>query len=131
MDREITGLPKHYMKEFHPDYTDTETLKARRVEAGMDTWSQLFIAMSDRTQNRNPNLPSLLPWIVKEGIPTNPVRYVRNPYYWAVDAEGQQRFAVGVVNFTPTLRVHALNVRNIPPDRGFSLTSALYVEEKK
>ena len=113
MEREITGLPKHYLKDFHPDHTDAETLHKRRVEAGMDTWSQLFIARADRTQNSNPNLPSLLPWIVKDGIPASPVRYVRNPYYWAVDAEGQQLPYADEVRFTLVGNAERMKLRKV------------------
>jgi len=113
LERDITGLPKHYLKDFHPDFTDSETLRARREEAGMDTWSQLFTARADRTQNSNPDLPSLLPWIVKDGIPASPVRYVRNPYYWAVDAEGQQLPYADEVRYTVVGNAERMKLRKV------------------
>ena len=99
-ERGLTGSPAHYLKPFHPDYADSEDLKRRIREEGMDTWTQLFEAKWDAFQSSNRELPSLLPWVVEDGIPSNPTRYVRNPYYWVVDAEGRQLPYTDEVRYT-------------------------------
>lgn len=90
LERTVTGCPRHYLKAFHADYADADELERLIREEGMDTWTQLFTAKMDIYQNSNADLPTLTPWAVAEGIPSNPARYVRNPYYWVVDAEGRQ-----------------------------------------
>ena len=89
-ERAITACPKHYLSQFHEDYADPDQLKRRIEEAGMDTWTQLWEAKYDVFVNSNPELPTLCAWKVKQGIPANPARYERNPYFWAVDSVGQQ-----------------------------------------
>ncbi len=89
-ERMITACPKHYLSQFHEDYAPPAELQRRIEEAGMETWIQLWEAKYDMFVNTNPDLPTLCPWKVKHGIPANPVRYERNPYYWVVDSAGQQ-----------------------------------------
>ena len=89
-ERQITGAPKHYLSQFHPDYADKETIDKHLEAEQLDSWTQLWEAKMDMFQNSNNELPSLCPWIVKVGIPANPTRYVRNPYSWVVDSEGRQ-----------------------------------------
>ena len=89
-ERQITACPKHYLKQFHPDYTTPAELAQRLADADIDGWTQLWEARQDPRLNSNLELPTLCPWRVKKGIPANPTRYERNPYYWIVDSEGRQ-----------------------------------------
>ncbi len=84
----IFNYPGHYLKQFHPEYTRDEELAALTKEAGFDFWYQLFGDKS--SPYRNPDLPTLRPWVLRSD-PTA-VRMVaeRNPYYWKVDPEGNQ-----------------------------------------
>lgn len=83
-------LPKHYLKQFHPKYTDINKLNRMAKEAGYDAWYKLFAKMSNYYEN--PERPTLYAWIFKS-IPTAPGKRVvaeRSPYYWKVDTQGNQ-----------------------------------------
>lgn len=69
-------FPKHYLKQFHPDYTDEysnfETFEEKQH------WSL------------NSDIPVLHAWKPVESKSGEYIIFERNPYYWAVDSEGNQ-----------------------------------------
>ncbi len=82
-------LPKHALKKYHIDYNPEANELAK--EENHDYWWQLFNAkraFNPWTQ-RNPDIPTLGPWTVKQILPEG-VIYERNPYYWKVDTAGNQ-----------------------------------------
>ena len=89
-ERGILATPKHYLTQFHKDYADADTLAAKVKAAGLTNWMELWDVKHDQYYNRNTELPSMCPWIIRTPVPANPAVYVRNPYYYAVDAEGNQ-----------------------------------------
>ena len=68
--------PKHYLSQFHPTYdssvTSYEDLELKRK------WVE------------NPDHPVLFAWRVENYVPGERTVFVRNPYYWKVDPEGNQ-----------------------------------------
>lgn len=84
--------PKHYLKKFHPDFTDEKELKTLVKEEGFDEWFQLFGAkVGSHKPQSNPEKPRLQAWIPKKVPPDIPPWvWERNPYFWAVDEEGNQ-----------------------------------------
>ena len=68
--------PKHYLSQFHPKYnsdvTDYEDLEQKRK------WVE------------NPAFPVLFAWHVESFTAGARTVFVRNPYYWKVDSEGNQ-----------------------------------------
>jgi peptide/nickel transport system substrate-binding protein len=76
--------PAHYMKQFHPKYnTSVKDYKEHdlKIDAG-----------------NNPAVPTLNGWKLKEYKEGQNTVWERNPYYWAVDKEGNQLpYADGVV----------------------------------
>jgi peptide/nickel transport system substrate-binding protein len=68
--------PMHYLKQFHPKYntavTDFKTLQDKI----------LF--------RQNPDCPSLDPWVCTAYTAAKGITWDRNPYYYAVDTEGNQ-----------------------------------------
>ena len=84
---EMLRYPAHYMKQFHPRYVPQEDLEGMAEEVGFDLWIQLF---QDKWDWRNPELPRLWPWVVVQPPPARPVVFMRNPFYWKVDPEGNQ-----------------------------------------
>jgi peptide/nickel transport system substrate-binding protein len=68
--------PAHYLAEFHPDYTADATYEG--LEA-VDKWEE------------TPGHPCLFAWCL-ESAADDATRYtfVRNPYFWRVDTEGNQ-----------------------------------------
>ncbi len=81
---------KHYLKQFHPRYADGDKLDEMVKEGGFESWVALFEDKQDGYFMNNVDLPSLNPWIVAQPLPDTPVIWKRNPYYWAVDEEGNQ-----------------------------------------
>jgi peptide/nickel transport system substrate-binding protein len=67
--------PRHYLEQFHPTYNSDATFE--ELEA-MDKWWQ------------NPDYPVLFAWEVESYEPGARTIFVRNPYYWKVDTEGNQ-----------------------------------------
>ncbi len=85
-------LPKHYLKQFHPRYTDPEELDRLAKAEGFETWWQLFGAkrvLGFNENHQNPEGPVLRAFKPISRT-QNRVVFERNPYYWKVDTEGNQ-----------------------------------------
>lgn len=67
--------PKHYLQQFHPDYT-----------SGVD-WEKFQEMDNSMT---NPDFPTHNPWIVTEYAPGERTLLERNKFYWKTDPEGNQ-----------------------------------------
>ena len=82
--------PAHYLKKFHIKYNPDADELAKKE--GFDFWYQLFenkrgcIPDAELT---NAELPFMGPWVIKK-IALDHMSFVRNPYYWKVDTEGNQ-----------------------------------------
>lgn len=87
----VSGLyaPAHYMKQFHMDLTDDQAgLEAKVKEAGFESWDQYY---EDRSYwYLNPDRPSIGPWLSKNALSEELFNMERNPYFFAVDADGNQ-----------------------------------------
>ena len=81
--------PASYMAQFHMDATDDKAaLEARVVEAGFETWDQLF---GDRLYwYMSPDKPEVMPWPANNALSEELFVMQRNPYFHATDPEGQQ-----------------------------------------
>jgi peptide/nickel transport system substrate-binding protein len=87
--------PKHYLQQFHPNYTPLEQLEPLIRQEGFKEgeWWNLF-QLKDVTNWENTNtsavgFPSLQPWIMVKASPSV-VEFERNPYYFKIDAAGNQ-----------------------------------------
>ncbi|MFW6282384.1 MAG: ABC transporter substrate-binding protein, partial [bacterium] len=69
-------LPKHYLKQYHPDYND-EYDNFETLEEKQEWW-------------QNEDMPVLGEWKPVEIDPGERFVLERNPYYFAVDPEGNQ-----------------------------------------
>lgn len=80
--------PAHYMKQFHKKYNPDIVGVAK--DKGYETWVQYFEYMKEvGPGQQNPELPVVGPWMLEKRDSTQKV-FVRNPYYYAVDPEGNQ-----------------------------------------
>ena len=83
--------PKHYLKQFHPKYTDKETIDALVAKEGYENWAALFNDMNTTYSCQNPDRPYLEPWVPVTGrAPATRFVHERNPYFHKVDPEGNQ-----------------------------------------
>lgn len=80
-------VPAHYLRKFHPTLGDPEL-----VRRAMDAFQlNSPVAAYRRIKHYlNPEHPRLWPWIVRSNSASPPQVLVRNPYYWAVDSQGNQ-----------------------------------------
>ena len=91
--------PKHYLKQFHPNYVSKAELDAVVVAEGYDTWMALYDTKS--IAFLNPDRPVLCAWQAKTGADAAIFIAERNPYYWKVDPEGNQLPYIDRVEMTP------------------------------
>ncbi|NJM08856.1 ABC transporter substrate-binding protein, partial [Candidatus Gracilibacteria bacterium] len=92
---ELTHYQAEYAKKFLPEFNPD--LDAEVAAAGLPGWIELWEAMvafdlsGINARNQNPELPTLTAWMIKNRLGEGQVLNAeRNPYYWKVDAEGQQ-----------------------------------------
>lgn len=84
----ITGSPAHYLRRYHPTVGDPEVIEEAMQRLNMPSRRALYnnaIKVWD-----NPEHPRIWPFIVRESRVNPPYVWVRNPYYFAVDEEGNQ-----------------------------------------
>lgn len=90
----ITSLQKKYCSQFHPAYNENAAAEAEAK--GFSSWA---LYLQDRCawgwetiRFANPDLPTLYGWVIDQPLTANAQRvtWKRNPYYWKVDAEGNQ-----------------------------------------
>ncbi|MCX6659153.1 MAG: ABC transporter substrate-binding protein, partial [Candidatus Bathyarchaeota archaeon] len=85
----ITEYCKHYLSQFHPRYQDKTKLDKMVKDAGFNDWMALLQDKLDPINDHNPERPVLSPWMVVK-TPPGDYTMTRNPYYFAVDPEGNQ-----------------------------------------
>ena len=82
-------FPAHYFKDLHIDYNEDADKKAK--EEGLEEWWQLFNQTREKTRPyiHYPGPPYLYAWI-PTSVTMDRTVWDRNPYYWKVDAAGNQ-----------------------------------------
>ena len=89
----ITGVfkPKHFLTQFHVNYVPAGELAALVEAEGFENWYQLFQAkgLYRYALPLVEGLPGVSPWVLSHMTADRRV-FVRNPYYWKVDTEGNQ-----------------------------------------
>lgn len=107
---QLCQYPKHYLKQFHPKYTDEQALAAKVKNADYDFWYQLFSAKGSWS---NPDCPRLWAWTLTKPPPARPAVFERNPYYWKIDPAGNQLPYLDKVTFeifdVETINIKAIN----------------------
>ena len=81
-------LPKHYMTQFHAEYTDKAALDKMVGDANLDVWTALWGQKASYWNN--PDLPILGAWQLTNEPGESRLIAVRNPYYFKVDPQGRQ-----------------------------------------
>ncbi|TNB47377.1 ABC transporter substrate-binding protein [Martelella lutilitoris] len=91
LDRPSFLFPKHYLSQYNDHYASADDLAKAAEEFGVQRWSDLWGSKGPVTSWwQNPDLPVITAWKIETPAPGNVVSMVRNPYYWAVDQEGNQ-----------------------------------------
>ena len=86
---ELFFAPKHYFKNFHPNYVDADQLAARMRDMGFINWTAFIRASLLSRSAAAINMPTVRAFVPVRYTPTM-ARLERNPYYFKVDPEGNQ-----------------------------------------
>jgi peptide/nickel transport system substrate-binding protein len=88
--------PAHFLKQFHPDY-DGESYEELELK---DKWWE------------TPGYPTIFAWYCQEVTPGEKNTFVRNPYYWKTDTDGNQLPYIDYVeiDIQPDVEVRVLNL---------------------
>ncbi len=84
--------PSHYLKKFHIKYASLDDIgkQAKGGQGQAPNWVQIHRRVDVMYNNDNPDLPTLNPWMLVTQPPAQRFIYERNPYYYRIDAKGQQ-----------------------------------------
>lgn len=82
--------PQHYLKQFHGDFADPNTLAKLVKESGKRNWAGYYFKHNKSYKQTNPALPSLQPWLNTVKPPSERFLFIRNPFYHRVDSNGVQ-----------------------------------------
>ncbi|WP_413285710.1 ABC transporter substrate-binding protein [Vibrio sp. MA40-2] len=119
--------PKHYLKNYLPDFTSEQELAKKIEQAGMTDWRQLFHNRWNTRSNTNPELPVLYTWVYDTDPQELQQRAVRNPYYWKVDTEGNQLPYIDAMSWPQTAEPQVMILKalagEVDIDRISKLTS--------
>ena len=111
-DRAISNLafvPAHYLMDYHPDFASEEDLQAKVDEAGFDTWVELFAVQA--FPHMSGSRPTTAAWMpTGTSVADQVFTLSRNPYYFAVDPEGNQLPYIDEARFTFFADPEALNL---------------------
>ena len=110
----VTRHPRHYLEQFHAEYTSEADLADMVKKSGFESWTQFFLDRADYNEGTNVDKPTLEPWKLSQAPPAEPVIWTRNSYFWVVDTQGQQlpylddRW-VSIVGDQEVVKLRALN----------------------
>ena len=85
----MTDTPKHYLTQYHPDPTIGDEQVIRDMMRRYKLPSRSSVYSYVKVWN-NPEYPHLWPWVYRTYTSNPPYVFVRNPYYFAVDKQGNQ-----------------------------------------
>lgn len=93
-------LPAHYLKDYLPKYVKQADLDKIVADKGVQSWTELWGNLGPiQSEWLNPDLPTIAAWKVKTPPPSDQVVFERNPYYFAVDPEGNQLPYIDTLTF--------------------------------
>ncbi|HEV2783083.1 MAG TPA: ABC transporter substrate-binding protein [Actinophytocola sp.] len=102
-------MPKHYLSQFHPKYSSVDAANKLAAEAGFKGWAAFF--RNQASWHRNPNLPTVTPWVLTRPISNPPWEFGPNPYSIWVDNEGNQLPYIGKITMGNIENTEVLGLR--------------------
>jgi peptide/nickel transport system substrate-binding protein len=103
--------PGHYLEQFHPDFIGEEEANQKAQDAGFENWHLYFLAQNDAAMNSE--LPVVSPWKPVTRIADSEFVLERNPYFFAVDTEGNQLPYFDRISLELVEELEVLNLRAI------------------
>jgi peptide/nickel transport system substrate-binding protein len=120
--RSMLNFPKKFGSQYHAKYVDKAKLDDLVKAGGYSSWKELFIAKVGQPdgggygQYSAAGRPVLYAWVTEQPMSGNATQvvFVRNPYFWKVDANGQQypyidRLSYGVYSDASAMLLKATN----------------------
>lgn len=92
----MAAAPAHYMRKYHPETGDPAFIEREMKALQLNSPRALYARMK---RFDNPECPRLWPWVPRAYSSNPPFVYVRNPYYFAVDPQGNQLPYIDRVQF--------------------------------
>jgi ABC-type transport system substrate-binding protein len=85
----MVSCPAHYLSKYHPSIGDrdliNQMLRAKRMQNDVILFRDIVNSILNY-----PDKPRLWPWIYRKYKTEPPQSFVRNPYFWMVDTQGNQ-----------------------------------------
>jgi peptide/nickel transport system substrate-binding protein len=108
-----TGLfaPGHYLEQFHPDFIGEEEATTLAEAAGFESWNLFFLNQNDASMNMD--VPVVSPWKPITRVADSEFVLERNPYFFAVDTEGNQLPYFDRISLELVEELEVLNLRAI------------------
>ncbi len=103
--------PSHYLKQFLPKYSSEDAVNKKAKDSGFDNW--LSLLRNRYSWALNPEVPVMTPWRTTSPINTPTWAMERNPYFWAVDTEGNQLPYIDKITMTLAENTEVANLRAI------------------
>jgi len=99
--------PAHFLKRYHPAFTDRDQLTREAEERGVEDWRKLFDVVNNVNDLLVFHRPVMSPYMVitKSSMRS---RFQRNPYYPFVDPEGNQ---LPYIDYLETQRVGSAEIK--------------------
>lgn len=119
--------PFHYLKKYHKKYASPEQLKREMKKTGVNSWVKLFqkkdVINTELNHPEAKGFPVLYPWMVVKSTDTY-TEYARNPYYFKVDAAGNQLPYIDKIHSTYVQNEEMVNLNIISGKVDFARESA-------
>jgi peptide/nickel transport system substrate-binding protein len=106
--------PAHYLKQFLPKYSSEANVNQKAKSAGYDNWIS-YLKMK-YSWALNPELPVMTPWVTVSPNNTSTWSMERNPYFWAVDTNGNQLPYIDRITMSLAENIEVVNLRTIAGD---------------
>jgi peptide/nickel transport system substrate-binding protein len=101
--------PEHYAKQFHIKYGDKDEIDKLTEDGAFDSWGQMWLETMN--MHRNTEAPCLGAWCTT--VPQTGITWEmeRNPYFFAVDPEGNQLPYIDAIKMQLTETAEVLNLK--------------------
>jgi peptide/nickel transport system substrate-binding protein len=99
--------PAHFMKRYHPGFTDKQQLEREAQDMGVEDWRRYFEVVNSVRDLLVFHRPVMSPFMIVDKSSTRS-RYERNPYYPFVDPEGNQ---LPYIDYIETQRVDSAEIK--------------------
>lgn len=126
----ICFAPEHYHVNLLPEYMGEDAAKAKAADMGYASIAEMLRESVVKAWN-TPGVPTLNPYVLSEEEGANDVKgnyyeFVRNPFYWKVDATGKQLPYMDRLGFT---RISDESQKMLLTTEGFLTVGLLHAEQ--